>query len=82
MYCWRYGKAVLDNKGQSILGTTDGYGTAAIHYDPSVLSLIIDGINNNREVLNLSDRRGNTVLHHCVLSGHVETVEHVIKVPE
>ena len=77
-------KSALDSNGQSILGTTDCYGIAAIHYaayEPNVMSMIIE-ISKGGEVLNLSDKRGNTVLHHCVISGCIESVECVIGVPE
>ena len=80
-------KSALDSNGQSILGTTDRYGTAAIHYaayEPNILCMIVGLVSNNGEfdVLNLSDKKGNTVLHHCVMSGCVDSVEHVIRVPE
>ena len=76
-------KSALDSNGQSILCTTDHSGTAAIHYaayEPNVLHMIVGKIDNG-QVLTLSDKRGNTVLHHCVKSGCVESVEHVIGVP-
>ena len=78
-------KVDLDSKGQSILGTTECYGMAAIHYaayEPNILSMIAGRVGNNGKLFNLSDKRGNTVLHHCVFSGCVDSVEHVIEIPE
>ena len=80
-------KSALDSNGQSILSTTDRYGTAAIHYaacELSVLHMIVgivrkDGHNNC--MLNLRDKRGNTVLHYCIMSGCTESVKHVIRIP-
>ena len=77
-------KSALDSNGQSILGTSDHYGITVIHYaayEPNVLNMIVGKINNG-QVLNYSDKRGNTVLHHCVMSGCIESVEHVVGVPE
>ena len=82
-------KSALDSNGQSILGTTDRYGTAAIHYaacEPNVLSMIIGRVGNINtgefNVLNVGDKRGNTVLHHCIMSGCIDSVALVIGVPE
>ena len=78
-------KSALDSNGQSILGTTDRYGTAAIHYaacELSVLHMIITKDGHNNYMLNLRDKRGNTVLHYCIISGCTESVKHVIGVPE
>ena len=74
-------KSALDSNGQSILCTTDCYGTAAIHYaayEPYTLNMIVGLV--SAVVLNLCDRRGNTVLHHSVMSGWVDSVKHVIGV--
>ena len=76
--------SAINNNGQSILGTTDRYGTAAIHYaayEPNILSMIIGRVSKDGVVLNLCDKRGNTVLHHCVKSECVDSVKHVIEVP-
>ena len=79
-------KSALDSNGQSILNTTDHYGTAAIHYaacELSVLHMIIGKDRPNNSMLNLQDiKRGNTVLHYCIKSGCTESVKHVIGVPE
>ena len=75
----------FDNKEKSILRTTDNYGRAAIHYaayEPNILSMIVQRVRRKREILNLRDARGNTVLHHCVISGCVDSVKHVVGVPE
>ena len=75
-------KSDLDSNGQSILRTTDRYGTAAIHYaayEPNILNMIM---HKGGEVFNLSDKRGSTVLHHSVMSECVDSVELVIGVPE
>ena len=81
-------KLALDSNGQSILATTDHYGMAALHYaacELSVLHMIVgvvrkDGHNNC--MLNLKDKRGNSVLHYCIISGCTESVKQVIGVPE
>ena len=77
-------KSAINNNGQSILGTTDRCGTAAIHYavyEPNILSMIVGRVSKDGVVLNLCDKRGNTVLHHCVKSEFVDSVKHVIEVP-
>ena len=75
-------KSLLDSNGQLILCKRDRYGTAAIHYaayEPNILNMII---HKGGEVFILSDKRGNIVLHHCVMSGCTESVKQVIGVPE
>ena len=77
-------KSAINNNGQSIIGTTDHYGTAAIHYaayEPNILSMIVGRVSKDGVVLNLCDKRGNTVLHHCVKSEFIDSVKHVIGVP-
>ena len=78
-------KSALDSNVQLILATTDHYGTAAIHYaacELSVLHMIIRKDGHNNCMLTLRDKRGNTVLHYCIISGCTESVKHVIGVPE
>ena len=75
-------ESALDSNGQLILGKRDCYGIAAIHYavcEPNMLNMIIQKGGN---VLNSIDKRGNTVLHHCVVSGCVDSVKNLIGVPE
>ena len=78
-------KTALENNGQSILSTTDQYGTAGMHYavcESAVLRIVIGAIRDNNELMNIYDSKRNTPLHHCIKFQSTEALNHLIGVPE
>ena len=74
-------KTALDRYGSAILSTTDRYGTAAIHYaayEPAVLSMIVNEVNEREVLLSIQDSKGNIPLHHCIVSQCDESVNIII----
>ena len=79
-------KTALENNGQSILSTTDQYGTAAMHYavcESAVFRIVIGAIRDDKDTLmNIYDSKRNTPLHHCIKYQCTEALNHLIGVPE
>ena len=77
-------QVALDINGSSILGTADSFGTTPIHYatlEPNLLRMIIQLHHARGMVLNITDGKGNTPLHHSIKYECIESVTILVEAP-
>ena len=75
-------KIALESNGPSIFGTPDSFGTAPIHYttlEPNILKMIVQYA--EEILLNITDSRGNTPLHHSIKYECIESVTILVGAP-
>ena len=75
-------KIALDSNGPSILGTVDRYSKTPIHYstlEPNLLRMIVQKAEGM--LLNITDSRGNTPLHHSIKYECIESVTILVEAP-
>ena len=75
-------KTTLDSNRSSLLGTADDFGITPIHYatlEPNILRMIVQYA--GEMLLNITDRMGNTPLHHSIKYECIESVTILVEAP-
>ena len=75
-------KAALDSNGSSLLGAADHLATTPMHYailEPNLLKIIVQYAGGM--LLNITDGKGNTPLHHSIKYECIESVKIIVESP-